>query len=269
MPKLQITYATRKGGPIPSREHLSDIEVITSEVGRGRNERALKALEFDMAEVPFSYFLLALERDKQLTAIPYFPYRHSWKEFFICHENLKNPEDLKGKRVVVNRYENTAAIWFRGDIWNQYQIAPSDIHWFCIRPPFTSGVSYPQGVSITLLDPEADWRKLLEGGDVDAALVPNENAKPEVLRGSHRLFLKGMAEDSLLHIITFKKHLLEQYPELAAKLLDSFTNQKATTEDKGSILQFLQYSLEQGIVNRRFTLSELFSKGTLPTSSLV
>ncbi len=40
-------------------------------------------------------------------------------------------------------------------------------------------------------------------------------------------------------------------------------------EEKESILQFLQYSLEQGIVNRRFTLSELFPKGTLPNSSLV
>ncbi len=269
MAKLQITYATRKGGPIPSIEQHPDIEVITSKVGKGRNERALNSLEFDMAEVPFSYYLLALERGKQLTALPYFPYRRSWKEFFICHEDIKNPEDLKGKRVVINRNENTAAIWFRGDVWNQYQIAPSDIHWFCVRPSFTTGISYPQGVSITLLEPGVDWRKLFERGEVDAALVPNENAEPEVLRESHRLFTKDKAEDSLLHIITFKKHLLEQYPELAAKLLDSFTNQKAAAEDKESIIQFLQYSLEQGIVNRRFTLSELFPKGTFPTSSLV
>lgn len=263
MAKLQITYATRKGGPIPSRERLSDIEVITSEVGRGRNERALKALEFDMAEVPFSYFLLALERGKQLTALPYFPYRHSWQEFSICHEDLKKPEDLKGKRVVINRYENTAAIWFRGDIWNQYQIALSDIHWLCVRPPFTSEVSYPQGVSVTLLEPGVDWRNLLERGDVDAALVPNENSEPEALRGSHRLFTRDKAEDSLLHIITFKKHLLERFPKLPAMLLNAFAIQKVAAEEKESILQFLQYSLEQGIVNRRFTLSELFPIDTL------
>jgi len=242
MAKLQITYATRKGGPKPSIEQYPDIEVITTEVGGGRNERALNSLEFDLAEVPFSYFLLALERGKQLMALPFFPYRTSWKEFFICHENLKNPEDLKGKKMVINRYENTAAIWFRGDVWNQYQITPSDIHWFCVRPPFTSGVSYPQGVSVTLLEPGVDWRKMFEGGEVDAALVPNENAEPEVLRRSHRLFSKGRTEDSLLHIITLKKHLLEQNPELATILLNAFAIQKVETKEKESILQFLQAS---------------------------
>ncbi len=69
MPKLQITYATRIGGPVPSLGRHSDIAVITSEVGRGRNERVLNSLEFDMAEVPFSYFLLALERGKHLTVL--------------------------------------------------------------------------------------------------------------------------------------------------------------------------------------------------------
>jgi len=263
MAKLQITYATRKGGPIPSMEQHSDIEVITSEVGRGRNERVLNSLEFDMAEVPFSYYLLALERGKQLTALPYFPYRRSWKEFFICHEDIKNPEDLKGKRVVINRYENTAAIWFRGDIWDQYQISPSDIHWFCVRPPFTEGISYPESVSITMLEPGVDWRKLFERGELDAALVPNENAEPEVLRESHRLFYKSRTEDSLLHIITLKKHLLEQFPELATILLNAFAIQKVETKDKESILQFLQYSLEQGIVEKKFTLSEIFPEDTI------
>ena len=258
MAKLQITYATRKGGSIPSIEQHPDIEVITSEVGRGRNERALNSLEFDMAEVPFSYYLLAIEEGKELTALPYFPYRPSWKEFFVCREDLKNPEDLKGKRVVINRYENTAAIWFRGDVWNQCQIAPSDIHWFCVRPPFTSGISYPQGISITLLEPGVDWRKLFERGEVDAALVPNENAEPEVLRGSHRLFSNGRTEDSLLHIITLKKHLLEQFPELATILLNAFGVQKVETKEKESILQFLQYTQEQKIVKRQFTFSELF-----------
>ena len=266
MAKLQITYATRNGGPIPSIEIHSDIEVITSEVGRGRNERALNSLEFDMAEVPFSYFLLALERGKQLTALPVFPYRPSWKEFFICREDLKKPEDLKGKRVVINRYENTAAIWFRGDIRSQHNIAPSDIHWFCVRPPFTSGVSYPQEVSITLLEPGVDWRKLFERGAVDAALVPNENSETEILRGSHRLFAKGRTEDSLLHIITVKKHLLERSPELATILLNAFAIQKVETKEKESILQFLQYAQEQEIVKRRFTLGELFPESTLSLS---
>ena len=182
---------------------------------------------------------------------------------FICHEDIKNPEDLKGKRVAINRYENTAAIWFRGDIWSKHHIAPSDIHWLCVLPPFTSGISYPQGVSITLLEPGVDWRKLFERGEVDAALVPNENAEPEVLKGSHRLFPKGRTEDSLLHIITLKKHLLEQFPELATILLNAFGVQKVETKEKESILQFLQYTQEQKIVKRQFTFPEIFPEDTI------
>jgi len=43
--------------------------------------------------------------------------------------SVRTPEDLRGRRVGVSNYTNTASIWLRGMLQDEYGVKPSDIIW--------------------------------------------------------------------------------------------------------------------------------------------
>src|SRR2546429_8460169 len=61
--------------------------------------------------------------------IPVFPsqmFRHS--SIFIGDKaGIREPKDLRGKRVGVPKYHMTAAVWIRGLLEDEYGVAPEDI----------------------------------------------------------------------------------------------------------------------------------------------
>src|SRR5436190_6205676 len=44
--------------------------------------------------------------------------------------NIREPADLKGKRVGSVKYSTTGMVWIRGLLSDEYGVQPEDIHWF-------------------------------------------------------------------------------------------------------------------------------------------
>ena len=42
---------------------------------------------------------------------------------------IREPKDLKGKRIGVPEYQITAVVWMRGIMQHEYDVLPTGIHW--------------------------------------------------------------------------------------------------------------------------------------------
>src|SRR6185437_6675697 len=89
--------------------------------------------EFDVAEIGFSPYLIALSRGTApYVAVPAFlsrAFRHS--AIFVRDDcGIAGPADLRGKRVGVPEYQMSAVLWIRGFLKDEFDIAARDINWF-------------------------------------------------------------------------------------------------------------------------------------------
>jgi 4,5-dihydroxyphthalate decarboxylase len=85
------------------------------------------------------------------------------------------PADLKGKRVGVPEYQQTAALWTRGILQHEFGVAPSDMEYWMERPPSHShlgavGVEPPRGVTIHQIPPDKNIGTMMASGELDATL---------------------------------------------------------------------------------------------------
>src|SRR3989449_2441061 len=88
--------------------------------------------EFDVSEFSLSTYTIRRGRGEPLIAIPVFPsqmFRHS-AIFVSDRAGIRDPRDLRGKRVGVPKYHMTAAVWIRGILEDEYGVAPKDMLWF-------------------------------------------------------------------------------------------------------------------------------------------
>ena len=95
-------------------------------------ERAFFHGEFDVAEIGFSPYLIALSRGIcPYVAVPAFlsrMFRHS-VVYIRTDRGIEGPADLRGKRIGVPEYQMSAVMWFRGYLQDEFGIAAKDINW--------------------------------------------------------------------------------------------------------------------------------------------
>src|SRR5262249_54122511 len=88
--------------------------------------------EFDVSEFSLSTYTVLRGRGEPLIAIPVFPsfmFRHG--AIFVRDDaGIREPGDLRGKRIGVPKYHMTAAVWVRGILEDEYGVAPKDCLWF-------------------------------------------------------------------------------------------------------------------------------------------
>jgi len=88
--------------------------------------------EFDVAEIGFSPFLIALSRGiAPYVALPVFlsrTFRHS--AIYIRNDRgIASAADLRGKRIGLPEYQMSAVLWVRGFLKDEYGIEAADIDW--------------------------------------------------------------------------------------------------------------------------------------------
>ena len=54
-------------------------------------------------------------------------FRHT--SIYVRTDRVKEPEELKGRKVGVPEYQLTANVWARAFLDDDYGVKPSDIHW--------------------------------------------------------------------------------------------------------------------------------------------
>src|ERR1700730_1239873 len=93
--------------------------------------RALRTHDFDICELSLSSFTVKTAAgDSPYVGVPCFlsrAFRHT--SIYVRTDRIKEPKDLKGRKVGVPEYQLTANVWARAILEDDFGVKPADIHW--------------------------------------------------------------------------------------------------------------------------------------------
>src|SRR4030088_261893 len=136
--------------------------------------RAFRSTDFDICELSLSSFTVKTALGEgPYVGIPAFvsrAFRHT--SIYVRTASIKDPRDLKGKKVGGLEYQPTANVWARAILEDDYGVKPGDIHWIrggIEEPgrPEKIAVKLPEGVRLDNAPDGATISALLEKGDID------------------------------------------------------------------------------------------------------
>jgi 4,5-dihydroxyphthalate decarboxylase len=223
--------------------------------------RQLRFAEFDVSEMSMSSLLIATARGPTpWVALPVFTTREFFhtRTLVRADAGIAVPADLKGKRVGVPEFQQTAAIWGRGVLENEFGVAPRDMEFFMERVPDKShggatGFKPPAGVTVHQIPESTNIGEMLTRGELDATLhyLIHRNlvdrsridlaADPRV----RPLFPDRAAEGRryyaktglypINHTVVVRRTLLEQHPWIALNLYAAFAAARAEVLRAGGV----------------------------------
>ncbi len=152
---------------IPSRVHPSELFW-----------RQLRFADFDVSEMSFSSLIMAKSKgDDRWVGVPVFTTRKFYHAAILVRRKagIASPADLKGKRVGVPEYQQTAALWARGVLQEEFGVEPRHMEFWMERGASRShggavGFAAPPGVTIHTVPPEKNLGGMMLAGEVDALL---------------------------------------------------------------------------------------------------
>jgi 4,5-dihydroxyphthalate decarboxylase len=200
--------------------------------------------EFDVAEISFAkYTSLIAQGNEDFIALPVFPsrvFRHS--SFYVRKEGpVKTIADLKGRKVGIPEWAQTAAVYSRGFLQDQYGIALTSIQWVQAgvnQPGRVEKVDLklPKGIEITRIADKSLNQMLLDG-EIDAVMVAR--APDAFVKGDpkiHRLvenfvdvetdYYKKTGIFPIMHAVALKRDVLHRNPWVARNLFTAFEEAK-------------------------------------------
>ena len=105
--------------------------------------RQLKFQDFDISEMSMSSLMMATAQgNDDWVGIPIFTTRKFFHTEILVRKDagINEPKDLKGKRVGVPEYQQTAALWTRGVLQHEFGVHQSEMeHWMERVPTHSHG----------------------------------------------------------------------------------------------------------------------------------
>ena len=238
-----------------------DLNFIAIDDPRQIFDRMAKNLDFDACEMSSSEVISRLAAGRnEMVALPVFPsrvFRHGF--ITINRKAVKSPKDLEGKRIGVPLYTQTAALFIRGLLQDEYGVDLSGVHWVQgatnapeahgnpSAPPLLRHVSIEQNVSGHSLS------ELLATGDIQAILgsgLPTTlRTNPDVQRlfpDFHALELDYYRRTRIfpiMHLVAIRRDVYEKYPFIATSLYKAMSEAKDLALAKMREVGALRYML--------------------------
>src|SRR3954463_11683204 len=98
--------------------------------------RQLKFADFDVSEMSMSTLMMATAGgDERWVGLPIFTTRKMFHTEILVRRDsgIAQPADLKGRRVGVPEYQQTAALWARGALQHEFGVLARDMEWWMER----------------------------------------------------------------------------------------------------------------------------------------
>jgi 4,5-dihydroxyphthalate decarboxylase len=236
--------------------------------------RQLRFAEFDVSEMSLSSLMMARAKgDDRFVGIPVFTTRRFFHTGILVRRTaaIEKPADLKGKRVGVPEYQQTAALWARGVLAHEFGVAPQDMEFWMERPPSHShggatGFAPPPGVTVNRIPVEKNIGSMMLAGELDAALFylvdPNLIDRSTADLHNHpdikTLFPDPTGEGiryyrksglyPINHGMVIKRELAEKHPWAILNILKAFN--RANDLANKQRWQHAEYHVETGLFPR-------------------
>jgi 4,5-dihydroxyphthalate decarboxylase len=203
--------------------------------------RMLRGREFDVSEMSLSSYVVSLfEPDPPFIAIPVFPsrfFRHSCI-FINANSGIRQPSDLRGKRVGSPEYQMTAPVWIRGILQDEYGVPVSSTPYFTggeEEPGRTEKIALdlPPAIRVTPIPVDETLSRMIESGEIDAlytARAPSTfgDGKGPVRRlfedyeAVERAYYQKTKIFPIMHTVVIRRSLYRAHPWLAQSLFKAF-----------------------------------------------
>lgn len=207
--------------------------------------QVLREKSFEIAELSMGSHIVTTARgDSSYVGIPVFlsrAFRHS-NIFVRTDRGIKRMEDLKGRRVGLPEYQQTAALWIRGILKDQHGVGPEDVTWVVgsqEQPGGTERIALdlPPSIKIERLGPNDTLNALLVSGDIEAIVTPrlpssylNKTAPVDRLfpnfQEAEIAFHKRTGFFPIMHCLTVRKDVADAHPWLPLELFHAFAKAK-------------------------------------------
>lgn len=202
--------------------------------------RMARNLEFDVAEMSLSTYVVSLFHGAPMIAIPVFPsrsFRHNGI-YVGADSGITRPGDLVGRAVGIPEYQLTAVVWIRGILAEHYGVPVESVRYR------TGGLDTPGRVEKLPLEPPSgiDIQPVPDGqtlsgmllrGELDAIYCPRTpfpyaDGHP----GIRRLFADPPDEEEhyfartgifpIMHTVVLRRDLYQRHRWLAQSLFKAF-----------------------------------------------
>jgi 4,5-dihydroxyphthalate decarboxylase len=224
--------------------------------------RMIAKQSFDLSEMSCSmYMILRTRGDFPFVALPIFPsrlFRHGFV-FVNAARGITKPKDLEGRNVGVPEYRQTAAVWIRGILQDEYGVVLDGIHWF------VGGVNAPRRadeldallpdrpLQLEFIPDDRTLNELLAGGEIDAMIGARQPAalgsNPQVrrlfpdYRAEERRYYERTGVFPIMHTLVVREELYQRHPWVAESIFKAYEESKRRCLEQMRFSGTLRYAL--------------------------
>ncbi|GLA13149.1 hypothetical protein AnigIFM62618_009672 [Aspergillus niger] len=228
-----------------------DLNFVELQHPRDVFDRMVRNGEFDASELSSSeYITRHVAGDRTFTAVPAFPLRTFRHGYIVVNtDRIKSPADLSGKRIGVQLYTMTAAVWIRGLLMHEYGVDLSSITWIEGRMDAPGAHGKPSVLirreggkplaSIEKNNSGKSLNQLLVDGEIDATIgaeVPsclwdNEKA-PHIQRlfpnykEAEKEYYRKTGIFPIMHLVAIRREVYDQHKWIATSLFQALNESK-------------------------------------------
>ncbi len=206
--------------------------------------------DWDVSEMSFAKFTaLATEDNSDIIGLPVFPSRmFRFSSFYVNRrKGIKTAADLRGKRIGVPEWAQTAAVYTRGWLEHVAGVPLTSIDWVQAGTDEAGrmekvDLELPKGLRLERIA-DRTLGEMVASGELDAVMIARE---PKVFRAGHpdvvRLFpdFRRAEEDyydttgvyPIMHVIAMRKSVLDRHPWAARNLFLAFEEAKNRSLDR-------------------------------------
>jgi 4,5-dihydroxyphthalate decarboxylase len=208
--------------------------------------RMIKTRSFDVAEMSLAHYSIMRTRGEfPFVAIPVFPSRLFRHGYIFINKNagIKEPSDLRGRRVGVQEYRQTAGVWVRSILQHDHGVDLERTIWV------EGGVNEPRQedhemdlrpvgeLKLEMIGPERTLSDMLEAGEIDAYFGARRPVAFDQGRNVVRLFPDYRAREKdffrrtgfhpIMHTLVIREELFRENPWVPESLFKACQASKA------------------------------------------
>ena len=281
------TAALKSGAVRSDRVRLEFEDVRPPSAGF---KRVVRGLEFDVAELAITTFLMAKAAGKPYRLLPAVVLARMQHARLVrnAERGPLAPRDLPGKRIGVRSYSVTTGMWIRGILAEDYGVDADAITWVTFEEAHVAEFRDPSNVERAPAG--KDLATMLRAGAIDAAILgevpaPDSPLKPLIPdpAAAARDWQRRHGAIQINHMVVVTEALSRAHPDAVREAYRLLAQGKRIAGlPKAGELDTTPFGLEanrrnlevaidcvhrQRLIPRRFTVDELFDDLTraLPT----
>lgn len=236
-------------------------------------KRVVRGLEFDIAELSMTTFLMARAAGKPYRLLPAVVLAR------LQHDRLVRssarpafgPGELHGKAIGVRMYSVTTAMWLRGVLAEDYGVDPSRIRWVTFEEGHVAESADPAWVERAPAGKELI--AMLLAGEIDAAVTGDAKvADPRIVpvipdvAAAAQAWRARKGAIQVNHMVVAKDTVSEAAAAEVSRILEASIRAAGSPElnpfgleaNRRNLEVAIDYVHRQGLIPRRYTVEELY-----------